>query len=90
MHKKFTLEMFDKKYIHLKLEKTLLYLKNENKLGSRILRFRISIDGVPMYKSNGQQFWPILASIEFDEFRLSPFIIGIYGEKPANYSFLRH
>ncbi|KYN02828.1 hypothetical protein ALC62_06346 [Cyphomyrmex costatus] len=37
----------------------------------------VGIDGLPLTKSSGSQFWPILASIVAD-FYTKPFIVGVY------------
>ena len=35
---------------------------------------KINIDGLPLRKSSGEQFWPILCQVD----RMSPFIVGLY------------
>jgi len=54
-------------------------VKNDNKI-----EIIIGIDGLPFYKSNSEQLWPILAYIRADNINVFP--IGIYcgREKPAN------
>jgi len=54
-------------------------VKNDNKI-----EIVIGIDGLPLYKSNSEQLWPILAYIRPDNIHVFP--IGIYcgREKPAN------
>ncbi|XP_046737627.1 uncharacterized protein LOC124406298 [Diprion similis] len=41
------------------------------------LQININVDGLPLTKSSGSQFWPILASVEAD-FYTEPFIVGLY------------
>ncbi|RVE53676.1 hypothetical protein evm_001568 [Chilo suppressalis] len=52
-----------------------------------LISLNINIDGLPIYNSSRQQFWPILCSI-FEIPKLSPLIIGIYAgtSKPSNLS----
>lgn len=38
----------------------------------------INTDGLPLCKSSGSQFWPIMRSIEGIDIYASPFIIGVY------------
>lgn len=38
----------------------------------------INVDGLPIYKSNSSQFWPILISVYLSHFICSPFPIAIY------------
>lgn len=62
-------------YYHFGL-KTYLesYLKKtENTINSEIL-IQINVDGLPLAKSSGSQFWPILGSFKND----APFPIGIF------------
>lgn len=42
------------------------------------IKLNINIDGLPISKSSGSQFWPIMASIEGVDIYTLPFIIGIY------------
>ncbi|XP_024868247.1 uncharacterized protein LOC112452339, partial [Temnothorax curvispinosus] len=56
------------------------------------VKININIDGLPLSKSSGSQFWPILASIEIKDFYTEPFAVGIFHEmsKPNNVNdFLR-
>ncbi|XP_077277560.1 uncharacterized protein LOC143905820 [Temnothorax americanus] len=41
------------------------------------ININVNIDGLPLTKSSGSQFWPILASIVAD-FYTEPFIVGVY------------
>ena len=41
------------------------------------IKMQVNIDGIPLYKSSKQQFWPILGKLVEPE-RSSPFIIGIF------------
>ncbi|KYM96522.1 hypothetical protein ALC62_12823 [Cyphomyrmex costatus] len=45
---------------------------------SNNIKLNINIDGLPISKSSGSQFWPIMASIENIDLYTSPFIIGVY------------
>lgn len=51
-----------------------------------LVQLNINVDGLPISKSSGSQFWPILAAIEEIDIYTSPFIIGIYHGmlKPKN------
>ena len=55
-----------------------------------ILRLAFNIDGVPLYKSSSQSFWPILCSIENVEDK-RPFVVAIYSgsSKPELDSYLK-
>jgi hypothetical protein len=39
-----------------------------------VLYFNVNIDGIPLVKSSGEQFWPILCSIE----GFYPFLVALY------------
>ena len=41
------------------------------------LHLQINVDGLPLFKSSNEQFWPILGLIEEDPCRI-PFVIGLY------------
>jgi hypothetical protein len=53
------------------------------------INLHINIDGVPLFKSTGGQFWPILGRV-FSPFKSDPFVIALYyGEKkPEDLNFL--
>lgn len=42
------------------------------------ISLNVNIDGLPIAKSSGSQFWPIMASIEKVDIYTLPFIIGVY------------
>lgn len=50
-----------------------------------LVRMQINIDGLPLFKSSGTQFWPILGMLE-EPYQSGPFVIGLFlGEKkPGN------
>jgi len=45
---------------------------------SNNIKLNIKVDGLPICKSSGSQFWPIMASIENIDVYTSSFIIGVY------------
>ncbi|KAG7470152.1 hypothetical protein MATL_G00136460 [Megalops atlanticus] len=49
------------------------------------LRLQINVDGMPLFKSSNEQFWPILALIEEDPNRI-PFVVALYSgqSKPSD------
>lgn len=66
----------DGKYMHFGL------LKYSNLLDDtcnfkEVIKININIDGLPISKSSGAQFWPILGSVCADKYT-EPFPIGIY------------
>lgn len=79
-------------YWHYGLKKGLTnFLNNKRQIQSNIIELMINVDGLPISKSSGSQFWPILGSvIGFNEV----FIIGIYhsySKKPENsHEFLEY
>ena len=60
----------------LELDSRLKFEKN--------IRVQVNIDGLPLFKSSGYQFWPILGRFPQACERNSPFLIGLFGgsEKP--------
>lgn len=73
------------KYYHFGLKSTLLMKLIQNNFEGVEINISINIDGLPLTKSSGSQFWPILVKI--DELKhLRPFPIGVFhGEsKPDN------
>lgn len=83
-------------YTHLGIENGLKnifkHLKNQFITGD--ITLSLNIDGLPLTKSSGSQFWPILLSVDSDDSNISqPFIAGIYHgfQKPSNVKlFLEH
>ncbi|KYN21546.1 hypothetical protein ALC57_06079 [Trachymyrmex cornetzi] len=74
------IEMTPGKYYHAGLAEGLK--KSIRKHYCRItcpsqIHINVGIDGLPLTKSSGSQFWPILASIVAD-FYIKPFIVGVY------------
>jgi len=57
--------------------------------GGNIVSMQINIDGIPLFKSTGGQFWPILGKLALP-FASEPFVIGIFSgvNKPGNLNFL--
>lgn len=58
----------------------------------REVKININIDGLPLSKSSGSQFWPILASIDINDLYTEPFAVGVFHgmSKPNNVNdFLR-
>lgn len=53
-------------------------LKTYFKLPPTEIKININIDGLPLSKSSGSQFWPILISIETNMMYTEPFVVGMY------------
>lgn len=67
-------------YVHFGLSSALeqsikIYI---NFLKTKEIKLNLNIDGLPLCKSSGSQFWPIMASIEDIDVYTKPFIIGVY------------
>ncbi|CAG7820584.1 unnamed protein product, partial [Allacma fusca] len=43
---------------------------------SRCIKLQFNIDGLPIFKSTGEQFWPILCYVVSS--LMPPFVIGLY------------
>ncbi|XP_011688337.1 PREDICTED: uncharacterized protein LOC105450269 [Wasmannia auropunctata] len=72
------IEMNDGKYIHFGFAESLRHsIKMHFQTYPVELKVNINIDGLPISKSSGSQFWPILGAIVAD-FYSEPFVIGIY------------
>ena len=77
-------------YHHFGIEKGVRHQLSQNaveKLRSQqdTIQIQLNIDGIPLFKSSGTQFWPILGRI-VSLFSDEPFIIGIFvgNKKPSN------
>lgn len=64
-------------YWHFGIKRMLEILKSKAILLPGDLTLNVNIDGVPLYKSSKQVFWPILGKI-VELKNLKPFVIGIY------------
>lgn len=71
----------NRKYLHVGMDKAIIqavstYYKS---VVPDIIKLNINIDGIPLSKSSGSQFWPILAALADDlDVYTKPFVIGIY------------
>jgi hypothetical protein len=63
--------------------------KLERKFNNKLITLSIGIDGIPICKSNNNQFWPILGKVD-QTLDSTPFVIGIFynNTKPSNTEFL--
>lgn len=73
-------------YVHFGLEQgiedtVLRYNCNDTELS-----FNINVDGLPISKSSGSQFWPILGDLLIQDKHTEPFVIGVFHglKKPGN------
>jgi len=68
-------------YIHFGIASTLkrfIQIYSNKFIKGNEIKLNINIDGLPLSKSSGSQFWPIMASIEDIDVYTLPFIISIY------------
>jgi len=79
------------KYFHFGIMDSVTHVLKKGLLncldGIQEIWLQISIDGLPLFKSSNDQFWPILGKIVLP-FKTSPFIIGLFSgkNKPENVS----
>lgn len=74
------IKMNDGNYFHFGLVESLRHsikIHFQTSLYPAELKININVDGLPISKSSGSQFWPILGAIVAD-FYTEPFVIGIY------------
>lgn len=79
------------KYFHFGFEVALkieLLRLPEKTIIPSTLEIDFNVDGIPISKSSGSQFWPVLALIKNIKAQMSPFVIGLYHglTKPASAS----
>ena len=71
-------------YVYLGLLNSVKRIVSENQaaIPEKKINLIVNVDGVPLYKSSGAQFWPILCRV----YKLPPFIVAIYygNKKPSN------
>lgn len=66
-------------YIHFGLASELQYsVKKYSVLPPKELKLNINCDGLPLSRSSGSQFWPIMGSIESFDCHTEPFVIGVF------------
>ena len=74
-------QICDGEYYHFGLLESLsVSMKNiprNMKIGVSRLSLQINIDGLPLFKSTGDQFWPILARV-CHPFKTPPFLVGLF------------
>jgi hypothetical protein len=82
-------------FVYFGLEKNIRSNFNLESAEIDELQLDVSIDGVPIYKSVGTSFWPILCStsnsIHYQAGSANPFVVGIYcgKKKPEIHSYLK-
>lgn len=64
------------KYYHFGLKSKLLLTLIQKDFKGDEINISLNIDGLPLTKSSGSQFWPIL--IKIDELEDGPFPVGVY------------
>jgi len=74
------------KYYHFGISNELKKIKNFLNISEDSININIGIDGLPISKSSGSTFWPILGSIENVSSSTYVFLIGLYWglEKPLD------
>lgn len=65
-------------YIHFGLEEGIKRAIVKYSCTNSIISFNINIDGLPISKSSGSQFWPILGDIVKRHTYTEPFVIGVF------------
>jgi len=73
-------------YIYIGIEEALKKRINENNYKEGKIHILVNIDGVPLFRSSRQQFWPILIQIFNINYHSDPAIVAIYSgdSKPAS------
>ena len=76
-------------YYHFGIQEGLRAFLKGKTIHSNELRLQVNVDGLPLFKSSGGQFWPILCRTDGEE--CSPFIVGLfYGlSKPTDLQFFK-
>ena len=83
-------------FVYFGIVSQLLENVSLDKDSANTLFLNINIDGIPIYKSQGISFWPILCSVSLDRFvvtnvHVKPFIVAVYcgKKKPDVDPFLK-
>jgi len=73
-------------YIYIGIEEALKKRINKNNYKEGKIHILVNIDGVPLFRSSRQQFWPILIQIFNINYHSDPAIVAIYSgdSKPAS------
>lgn len=78
-------------YIHFGLVENIRRFVLKYNIQENNLKMNVGIDGLPLTKSSGSQFWPILGDIIVHNTYTSPFIIGCfhgYNKPSSSHDFL--
>ena len=85
---KFTVEKFfsensldNSEFVYIGLAEQLKRIVNVINHSEKILKLQFNMDGLPLFKSGGLEFWPILGKINFQPDIYEPFIIAAYNGK---------
>lgn len=65
-------------YVHFGLEESIKRAIVKYRCEDSVILFNINIDGLPISKSSGSQFWPILGDIVVKHIYTEPFVIGVF------------
>lgn len=65
-------------YIYIGIEEALKKRIDENIYKEKRIRILVNIDGVSLFKSSRQQFWPILIQVFHVNYHSNPAIVAIY------------
>ena len=68
-------------YVYIGLENQLIDLVKINciqSLEDKNIKLLFSIDGLPLYKSSGKQFWPLLCCVKHCENMYKPFVVSLF------------
>jgi len=73
-------------YIYIGIEEALKKRIDENIYKEKRTRILVNIDGVPLFQSSRQQFWPILMQVFHVNYYSDPAVVAIYcgDSKPAS------
>lgn len=84
------IKMQDGVYWHHGLKCNLQTVLENTKTALKVINLNINVDGLPIYKSSRNEFWPILCNIQ-EMLHIKPIVVGIYSGpgKPADKAYLQ-